>query len=208
MAYQSIWHHTKLPSEIVSIIEKDIEKNYSSNLLPSLVDQQPEPKKHIRNSKNCWIPANYWIGGFIWNYINSANSSNFLYDLSHIDGETLQYTVYEEGEYYNWHADQEISSYYKLQATRSNHSLGQELLRDFANVNVEKIRKLSFSLLLNDDYEGGQFQFLSENGELYEVPKERGLVVIFDSRTRHRVRPVKSGVRKSLVGWVVGPRWK
>jgi hypothetical protein len=23
----------------------------------------------------------------------------------------------------------------------------------------------------------------------------------------HRVRPVKSGVRKSIVGWVLGPPW-
>lgn len=208
MAYQSIWYHTKLPDKIISIVEEDIQKNCSDNLVPSLVDGESQPKKHIRNSKNCWIPSNYWIGGFIWNYVSAANNSNFFYDLSHIDGEVLQYTVYEEGDYYNWHADQEIGSYYKLQASRSNHSDGQELLRDFANINVEKIRKLSFSLLLNDDYEGGQFQFLTENGELYEVPKEKGLVVVFDSRTRHRVRPVKSGVRKSVVGWVVGPRWK
>ncbi|NBP02572.1 MAG: 2OG-Fe(II) oxygenase [Proteobacteria bacterium] len=207
MAYQSIWHSTKLPDEIISIIESDIKKDYSDNLVHSLVDNESK-QKHIRNSKNCWIPSSHWIGGFIWNYVNFANNTNFLYDLSHVDGESIQYTVYNEGEYYSWHADQEISSYYKLQATRSNHSPGQELLKDFANVNVEKIRKLSFSLLLNDDYEGGQFQFLSENGELYEVPKEKGLIIIFDSRTRHRVRPVKKGIRKSLVGWVVGPRWK
>jgi PKHD-type hydroxylase len=32
--------------------------------------------------------------------------------------------------------------------------------------------------------------------------------MLFDSRTPHRVRKVRSGLRKSLVGWVVGPRWK
>ena len=31
---------------------------------------------------------------------------------------------------------------------------------------------------------------------------------LFDSRTQHRVLPVKSGLRKSIVGWTVGPRWK
>ena len=39
-------------------------------------------------------------------------------------------------------------------------------------------------------------------------PKQKGIIAFFDSRTPHRVRKVKSGMRKSLVGWVVGPRWK
>ena len=33
---------------------------------------------------------------------SKANRENFLYDLSHIDGENMQYTRYEKGEYYNW----------------------------------------------------------------------------------------------------------
>ena len=40
------------------------------------------------------------------------------------------------------------------------------------------------------------------------VPKTRGTVIVFDSRTPHRVTPVESGIRKSLVGWVVGKRWR
>ena len=41
-----------------------------------------------------------------------------------------------------------------------------------------------------------------------EAPKQRGTMIVFDSRVRHRVRKIKSGTRKSIVGWVVGPRWK
>ena len=33
-------------------------------------------------------------------------------------------------------------------------------------------------------------------------------MILFDSRTQHRVLKVKSGVRKSIVGWTVGPRWR
>jgi PKHD-type hydroxylase len=43
-------------------------------------------------------------------------------------------------------------------------------------------------------------------GKLYFAPKQRGAIIFFDSRTPHRVRKIKSGMRKSLVGWVVGPR--
>ena len=32
--------------------------------------------------------------------------------------------------------------------------------------------------------------------------------LFFKSDQWHRVRPVKSGVRKSIVGWVLGKQWK
>ena len=51
-------------------------------------------------------------------------------------------------------------------------------------------------------------QLLDEMGNSYFVPRKRGTIVLFDSRTMHRVLKVKKGVRKSIVGWTVGPRWK
>ena len=72
------------------------------------------------------------------------------------------------------------------------------------------VRKLSFTVQLSnhDEYEGGNVQFINETGKVYVAPRERGQVIMFDSRTQHRVCKVRSGVRKSLVGWVVGPRWR
>ena len=72
------------------------------------------------------------------------------------------------------------------------------------------MRKLSFSLQLSDpkDYVGGELQFLGSDDSTFFAPKQKGSLVVFDSRTKHRVVKVKSGVRRSLVGWVVGPRWK
>ena len=51
-------------------------------------------------------------------------------------------------------------------------------------------------------------QFMDESGKSYFAPRQRGAIVLFDSRTQHRVLKVTKGVRRSLVGWVVGPRWK
>ena len=78
------------------------------------------------------------------------------------------------------------------------------------NENTELVRKLSFSLQLSDpdDYEGGNVQFLDENGKSYFAPRQKGSIILFDSRTQHRVLKVTKGTRKSIVGWVVGPRWK
>ena len=59
-----------------------------------------------------------------------------------------------------------------------------------------------------DDYEGGNVILLTEGGQKYVVPRQRGTVIIFDSRTMHCVNKVKKGLRKSLVAWAVGPRWK
>ena len=72
------------------------------------------------------------------------------------------------------------------------------------------VRKLSFALQLSDpdDYEGGNVQIMDETEKSYVVPRKRGTIVLFDSRSRHRVCKVTKGIRKSLVGWVVGPRWK
>jgi PKHD-type hydroxylase len=72
------------------------------------------------------------------------------------------------------------------------------------------VRKLSFVLQLSDpeDYEGGNLQLLDESGSTYFAPRQKGTMILFDSRTQHRVLKVKKGVRKSIVGWTVGPRWK
>ena len=103
----------------------------------------------------------------------------------------------------------------KLLTSNDNH--GENL----AILNGQYVRKLSFSIQLSDpeDYEGGELEFkVNKYGsekrgdfaldETFFAPNKKGTIIIFDSRVKHRVCEVKSGVRKSLVGWVVGPRWK
>ena len=75
------------------------------------------------------------------------------------------------------------------------------------NEKIEMVRKLSFAMQLSDpdDYEGGNVQFLDEFWNSYFAPRKRGTIVLFDSRTSHRVLKVTKGTRKSIVGWTVGP---
>jgi hypothetical protein len=205
MAFLTTWYQTELPKDIIKILEKDLIK-FDSVAQDSKLHGE-ELNKNIRDSKNSWIPTSHWIGGFLWYYIQRTNRENFCYDLTTIDGETIQYTQYGEGQFYNWHIDSGISNAYKPeQVLRSSQIYSQDLI----NVQSEYVRKLSFSLQLSDpeDYVGGEVQFLDSNGKTYFAPKERGTIIMFDSRTPHRVRKIKSGVRKSLVGWVIGPRWK
>ena len=211
MTFQSIWYYTDLPNKIIEIIEEDLKDNFDPHLQDSRVGEGDygTVDKDKRNARNAWVQSAHWIAGFVWHYVQRANRENFLYDLTNIDGESLQYTTYGEGEYYGWHSDQGVSSYYKP-ISQGNRGHGQELFQDFVNKNCEQIRKLSFSLLLSDPdtYEGGNLQLLAEDGKSYYAPRKRGTIILFDSRTQHRVKKVTKGIRKSLVGWVCGNRWK
>jgi len=203
MAHLCYWYETQLPTDIVEIIERDL-RQYDDAVQKSKIFSGED--KVIRNSTNAWIPTSSWIGGFIWHYVERANRENFQYDLSCIDGENLQYTQYRAGEFYNWHIDAGLQTCIKPNLIESS---GENIGNQFVGLQGERIRKLSFALQLSDysEYTGGDVQFL-DNGNTFFAPKSRGTLMVFDSRVPHRVRKVKSGLRKSLVGWVVGPRWK
>ena len=113
----------------------------------------------------------------------------------------------KEGQFYGWHNDAGLATQYKPQSVGNRQ---EGLANDFVNENIEMVRKLSFAMQLSDpdDYEGGNVQLLDEAGNSYIVPRKRGTIVLFDSRTQHRVLKVTKGTRKSIVGWTVGPRWK
>ena len=208
MAYQSVWYYTGLPEKVVDLIEEDLTENFDPQMQDSRL-MGDSLNKDKRNSQNAWIPSDHWVCGFLWHYICRANRENFLYDLRSLDGENLQYTRYEVGQFYKWHNDAGLAGQYKPVAV-GNRGNGQDNVDDFINENCEMVRKLSFALQLSDpdDYEGGNVQLMDEGSKSYICPRQRGTIILFDSRTQHRVLPVTKGVRKSLVGWTVGPRWK
>jgi PKHD-type hydroxylase len=70
-------------------------------------------------------------------------------------------------------------------------------------------RKLSLVMQLSDpyEYEGGELQLKTGHNDI-TIPKQKGLVTIFPSFTLHRVTPLTSGTRRTLVVWVAGPPFK
>lgn len=202
MAFQTMWYHTDLPSEMVDILLKDLESYNERMDVSKLMGDQIDLKQ--RNSKNTWIPTSSWIGAFCLSYVLRANRENFLYDIEGFDGENMQYTEYGEGEFYQWHTDGGLANAFKPGGLRENWA------NDFVQAHSERVRKLSFTLQLSgaDEYGGGEFQFQDDNGNAYFAPKKKGTIIIFDSRARHRVKKVTHGTRRSIVGWTMGPRWK
>jgi predicted 2-oxoglutarate/Fe(II)-dependent dioxygenase YbiX len=65
-------------------------------------------------------------------------------------------------------------------------------------------RKLSFSLLLNDNFQGGDFISITDA----TVNCHTGKLLIFPSFMPHKVSPVEDGSRYAIFGWVHGPNFR
>ena len=52
------------------------------------------------------------------------------------------------------------------------------------------------------NYDGGILQIKNIKRELVPMENKIGTLYIFDSRLLHRVTPVETGVRYSLVNWI------
>ena len=156
--------------------------------------------KKKRNSDIVWM-SDRWIYNEIHPYIHEANKSagwNFNWDFS----ESCQFTKYKKGQYYGWHCDSWEKPYDIPQNTNSHG----------------KIRKLSVTVTLSDpkDYKGGELEFNFRNmdpDKKRNVHKckeilPKGSLVVFPGFVWHRVCPVKSGERNSLVIWNLGWPYK
>jgi len=207
MTYTSVvYHYDTIPSDLMDVITKDLETNFDPFLETSKLYGGGEDLDK-RKSRNAWVPTTHWIGGLVWNYIEKANKEIFHYDLDFIDGESMQYTHYGIGEYYDWHQDEGLGTMYKP-ATAGQR--GETIVQDFLNEKAEKVRKLTCILQLADekDYTGGKVQLRDIDNTSIFAPKQRGSLILFDSRLQHRAMRVDSGLRKSLISWCVGNRWK
>ena len=148
-----------------------------------------------RKSNIVWM-NDRWIYNEIHPYIHTANKNagcNFQWDFS----ESCQFTKYKLNQFYDWHCDS-WSKPYNRPEEPDRHG---------------KIRKLSVTISLSDenDYEGGDFEFDFRNDDkgsnqpqLCKEIRPKGSVVVFPSFVWHRVKPVTSGTRYSLVIWNLG----
>ena len=160
-----------------------------------LTEEQLKDLSKKRKSHLVWMNER-WIYREIHPYIHQANANagwNFDWDFS----ESCQFTKYKEGEFYDWHCDSWDKPYDKPDEP-DRHG---------------KIRKLSVTVSLSDEteYEGGDFEFDFRNKDAEksqpQVCKElrpKGSIVVFPSFVWHRVKPVISGTRHSLVVWNLG----
>lgn len=145
----------------------------------------------LRDSTIAWLsrdPSTEWIHRRLEEVAERANR-RWLLDIDGIE-EDLQFTVYDRrGDHYTWH-------------------------HDGLDAGVER-RKISLVVQLSDprDYRGAELEFLEvvedlEDGaaaDFRTACAARGTLVSFPGFEYHRVTPLRSGRRLSLVAWVAGP---
>jgi PKHD-type hydroxylase len=175
-------------------VEKCNEIIRRGNLLPAQNASIGFDKDHVDNSYR--VSTLRWFFGYenkdivdiIEYYAMNANREYFGFDIS-VGAFEFQFTEYHgtnKGKY-DWH-----------------HDVWWENPRPHD-------RKLSLSIQLSppESYTGGEFEFRANHDPLVMATfKPQGSIVVFPSFLEHRVTPVLSGTRYSLVSWVDGPKFR
>lgn len=105
-----------------------------------------------------------------------------------VDPNSYSFNRYEVGDFYKWHTDGNLYD------------------------KETYIRKISFSLGMSNDYEGGSFLIQSERTKdpskfsYRRFDLRENELIVFKSDVKHCVEEVTKGTRDSLVGWIYGPR--
>ena len=137
-----------------------------------------------RKSDVSWIyptGQNLWMYDRIGHYAQEANTYRWRMDVGGFQ-EPLQFSHYgPDGGHYDWHLD-----------------IGQM---------KPSLRKLSFSLILQNADEGGELAFKTAPKEEI-VPVSPGTIIFFPSYILHKVKPVTAGNRYSIVGWLGGEHYR
>ena len=177
-------------------LDVDSSKGKKANNKISSIQNRPNEK--VRKSDVKFINFDNGMGQADWIFfrlnkiIEDINNQFYNFDINGY--ESFQYTVYHDHEKgrYDFHMDT---------------IMGNNMPDD-----MYETRKLSMTFLLNEpgvDFEGGDFQINSgQEKDAETVPLNKGRIIIFPSFMIHRVKPVTKGTRKSIVIWVVGPKFR
>ena len=182
----------KFPKSALEVVNNSIEKNKDSLSKAETmagIDENISKETSGRKGTIGWINGDDDLNHILCDIVEKVNKdANWNLGMNYL--ESIQYGIYNIGDHYGWHNDQ-----------------GKLLIQD------QLVRKVSMSLFLNDpdEYDGGELDidFKNPNSDpRYDTLKlDTGYAVFFQSHLWHRVRSVRSGMRKSLVAWFSGPRY-
>ena len=130
---------------------------------------------NIRDSRIAWIHPNtdtHWL--FSRAILVFKSSLPFFSTL-----QSMQYTIYDsKGSHYDWHRD--VGN-------------GDEIMKARVTVGIVQLSHPS-------EYKGGVLQ-IKHQDTVIDVMKMRGMVTTFPIQLEHKVSPVTSGIRKTLIMW-------
>jgi len=147
-----------------------------------------QEKKDLRTSDIKWIDGDNLATArdiLVPYMINANEKAGWNFDINEM--QNPQVTRYQKGEFYAWHRDG-----------------GSDHLFNSGN----RVRKLSMTVCLNDEYEGGELQLCSYGRTEHTIgvpPQGKGTIIVFPSFMDHQVTSVTKGTRYSCVSWFTGP---
>lgn len=175
-----VWKDLFSPKELDAI------EAYGDTLMPVRAGVVGDTD-HGRITRIAWIEHKSevdWLFAKLEKAVLEINAEFYSFDLFGLE-QAFQYTIYDgaEGGHYDWHVD------------LGGHDT--------------EFRKISLSLQLTEPsgYEGCDLILQAGSG-LFEAERARGTLIAFPSYVLHRVTPIQTGLRKSLVVWVAGPPFR
>lgn len=179
MSHLPIWYLGKLDNEICDQVIKELSGPDLREAAMGL--DGVDINKLTRNTKVNFAEENYWLSERFATFAAEANK-NCGWDYVVTGKENVQFAEYGPDQHYAWHTD------------------------TFTLSGADRDRKVSVVCLLNDGFEGGEFELRLYQD--YVVPLEKGTMIAFPSILEHRVKPVTSGLRCSATMWFYGPRFR
>lgn len=179
MSHLPIWYMGQLGDEVCDRIVSELCVKETSDA--TMGEDGGQTNLDTRKTKVHFAEAGYWLEEIFKNFAALANEEcKWDYDVTGV--ERIQFATYEKDHHYTWHTDT---------FTLSGSPID---------------RKITVVCLLNDGFEGGDFE-LRLYGD-YKAPLTKGSIIAFPSILEHRVTPIISGVRHSATMWFNGPRMR
>ena len=177
--YRFFYYDNIIPREDCDYFIQQYEhKEFNKGQVKSVVKgEYTGIEDQARDSDIYWIDPKSPMCRAIWGYMLEAN--NYLGVTLNQTHELAQLARYSKNQHYTLHID----TFYK---------------KDHPIRNLSAILQLSKP----EDYEGGQLELYNGDKEPELPPiQSQGSLVFFRSNEWHRVTPVLSGIRYSLVFW-------
>lgn len=182
-----IWGAAFTDEECDKIVQLGELEEFRKGSIGGGIGVQQRTDMDVRDTDLTWLqpnPDTHWIFDRMNSLAAKINFDKYQLDLLRFDG--FQYSKYQVGGHYDWHTD-----------TVSQPSDGM-------------FRKLSFSLMLTDveTFEGGDL-LMNVTGrpeDAVHIRHKKGDLAVFYPFIPHKVEPVTSGTRITLVTWAQGPK--
>jgi len=179
MAHLPIWYTSEMDSDTCNQIIAELSGIEVRDASMGVAGDTFD--KATRNTNVRFGGDNYWLNDKFEQFALEANKV-CKWDY-HITGrENVQFAEYGPEQHYAWHTD------------------------TFTLAGTPTERKVSVVCLLNDEFEGGEFQVRLYSD--YTAPLKKGTMIAFPAILEHRVIPVTSGIRYSATMWFNGPRFR